>query len=403
MSILFSKVQHSFLLLVLITLSTQLYGQRYSRIQLELGAGTFVTSNERMGASIPFSVELKTQKGLLDFALRYQKSLVGIGVDHPSTSIFPQFKTLFATLSPYDPDNLNRMRHFESIQVLGGIHLNFEYFKPVIGVGFSLNRFQPFKQKIFRSNQAPDVLLVSPPNFYGWLVRLGHKVDRGRFYIEYHRNTVDGLRPILYLGTAVNIGLTPRQEKDIKFYKPIYNESRFENMICRIEIGTGYLASLHNEKYSGAIFLGAEVQVRVAKEHFVGFGSAFITRYSGYDRGTQQRLDNGDLFLTNAADEISFVSVYYMYNYQLNISKALFFGVGPGLYTVPTIVKSLPENLDRLILPFPFESTQKPGVNIMFGLRSSLLSNTIRFHIPFGEIPAIFEYKLGVGLNFHKA
>lgn len=376
--------------------------QRFSRVQLEIGAGTFTSANEWLGASFPLTAELKTQKGVVDFALRYQKSIAGFGIDNPRTSLFPNHKTIFSTLAPDDPDDLNRLKHFEALQLIGDLHINFEYFKPILGVGFSLNRFRSYKQKVFRANQPTDVYLVNPPVFYGWMVRLGHKIDRMRFYFEYHRNSQEGLRPLIFLGTAVNFGLTDKTEKEVRFYKPEFVEQRFENLIFRIEFNIGLLASLDAERYSAAQHLGADLQFRLKDEHFLGFGAAFITRYAGYDRGTVSYIDGSDLLVTNAADQTRFVSVYYLYNYELTITKGFYFGVGPGFYFIPGDLREIPDDTNRLILPFEFETTQKPGVNVLAGLRSGLLSNTIRIHFISGSIPVLFEYKLGVGLNFHK-
>lgn len=375
---------------------------RFSRVQLEIGTGVITSGNEWLAPAIPINIELKTQKGLIDFAMKYQRSLGGLGVDHPQTSLFPGHKTLYSTLAPIDPDNLNRLAHFESLQAIGEIHLNFEYFKPVIGFGFSLNRFRSFKQKVFRTNLPTDVFLIEPPVFYGWMIRMGHKIDRMRFYVEYHHHSIFGLKPVLQLGTAVNFGLTEKSEKEVRFYNPEYSESRFENLIFRIEFNGGVMASLGHEKFSGAQLLGADLQLRVAGHHFVGFGAGFITRFAGYDRGTQTYINGTDLLLTNAADQTRFIAVYYMYNYQITITKAFYFGGGPGLYTVPGELRPLPENIDRLILPYEFETSRKPGLNVFAGLRSGLLSNTLRLHFPAGDIPVLMEYKLGVGLNFHK-
>jgi hypothetical protein len=399
----FRKVSYVLILLFFVSGSNGVNAQdRYSRVQVEIGTGIFTSANEWLAPSMPINIELKTQKGVFDFALKYQKSVAGFGVDNPKTSLFPNNKVLSATLSPNDPDNLNRLKHFESIQAIGNVHLNFEYFKPVIGFGFSLNRFRSYKQKVFRTNQPTEVFLVSPPVFYGWLIRMGHKIDRMRFYVEYHHNNQEGLRPILHLGTAVNFGLTGRTEKEVRFYKPDYSESRFENLIFRIEFSGGLMASLDAEKFSGAQFLGADMHLRLVGDHFVGFGAAFITRYAGYDRGTQDRIDGKDLLLTNATDQTRFLTGYYLYNYQLTISKAFYFGGGIGLYTIPGELRPLPDDTRRLILPYEFETRQYLGANIFAGLRSGLLSNSIRLHFPAGDIPVILEYKLGLGLNFHK-
>ncbi len=382
---------------------TQVQAQkRFSRIQLEIGAGAFASSNEWLGASLPLTAELKTQKGIVDFAMRYQKSVGGFGIDNPRTSLFPNHRTVFSTLAPDTPDDLNRLKYFESLQLMGDVHINFEYFKPVLGVGFCLNRFRSYKLKVFNATLPTDIYLVNPPVFYGWMIRMGHKVDRMRFYFEYHHNNQEGLRPMLYLGTAVNFGLTERSEKEVRFYKPEFVEQRFENLIFRIEFNTGLLASLNAEKNSSSLFFGADLQFRLKKEHFLGFGAAFITRYSGYDRGTVTYIDGTDLLVTNATDQTTFVSVYYLYNYELNISKGFYFGAGPGLYTIPGELRPLPEDTRRLILPYEFETSRKLGVNVLAGLRSGLLSNTIRIHFTTGDMPVLLEYKLGIGLNFHK-
>jgi hypothetical protein len=392
-----------FLLILQVSGITTVNSQaKFSRVQLEIGAGMFTSGNEWLGPSLPLTAELKTQKGIVDFALRFQRSVAGFGVDNPRTSIFPDHKTLFSTLVPDTPDDLNRLKNYESLQLLGDIHINFEYFKPVLGVGFSLNRFRSYKQKVFSPSQQTDVYLVSPPVFYGWLIRMGHKIDRMRFYLEYHHNSRESLRPIMFLGTAINFGLTDRTEKEIRFYKPEFVEKRFEHLIFRIELNTGVMASLDFEKYSGAQFLGADLQFRLKDEHFLGFGAAFITRYAGYDRGTVSYIDGTDLLVTNATDQTRFLSAYYMYNYELTLTKGFYFGVGPGLYTVPDEIRPLPEDTRRLILPYEFYTTQQLGINVLAGLRSGLLSNTIRLHLISGNIPVLLEYKLGIGLNFHK-
>ena len=207
---------------------------------------------------------------------------------------------------------------------------------------------------------------------------------------------------MLQLGTAVNFGLTEKSEKEVRFYNPEYSESRFENLIFRIEFNGGIMASLDHDKFSGAQLLGADLHLRLDGHHFVGFGAGFITRFAGYDRGTQAYINGKDLLLTNATDQTRFISVYYMYNYQITITKAFYFGGGPGLYTVPGELRPLPETIDRLILPYEFETSRKLGLNIFAGLRSGLLSNTLRLHFPAGDIPVLIEYKLGLGLNFHK-
>lgn len=376
--------------------------QRYSLLQLEVGTGAVISSNEQLAPALQMSLELKAQKGILDLGLRYQRSLAGIGIDHPDLRLFPDHQQLIATLSPPDPNNLRRLKYLESLQILGHLHLNLEFFKPIIGVGLTLNHFRPYEHKRFPYSGSPDLYRVIPPNFAGWMIRLGQKIDRMRFYFEFHHNGKDGLGPLYQLGTAVNFGVSQQTAREVKLYKSEFKESRFENLIFRIEFSTGLLASLHAEKGSGAVSVGTEIQLRLINEHFLGFGATFLTRFAGFDKGTQERLDERVLLLSNASDQTRYLSVSYIYNYEFTVTRALFSGIGLGLYTYPTELEPIPVDVQRISTPFPYETTRVGGMNVFLGLRSGLLSNTIRLNFPFGKYPVLFEYKLGVGLNFHK-
>jgi hypothetical protein len=90
-----------FLLILQVSGITTVNSQaKFSRVQLEIGAGMFTSGNEWLGPSLPLTAELKTQKGIVDFALRFQRSVAGFGVDNPRTSIFPITKPFFLPSYP---------------------------------------------------------------------------------------------------------------------------------------------------------------------------------------------------------------------------------------------------------------------------------------------------------------
>ena len=387
------KIQAGFLLFFLLHLS--LFAQKYHPVQIEFGTGVITSTDKQLAAAIPISLALKTKKGIFDFSLKYQRTIKPLGVDSPRSYLLNGYRTLYSTLSSPSPDNLNRVQHWESFQIWGDAHINFSYFKPIIGFGLSLNRIRSFKKKLY-TGSSTNTYIITPPNYYSWSMRLGHKVGKMRFYFEYHQNRASELPPLLYLGTALNFGLSPKQRKRKTIFSRYEEAKFFEKLIFRIEITSAYIFLINKDRNASALSGGLNMQFRLLDTHFMGISTALMGRFNGLDRGTQTQAP------TNATDQVRHFSFYYRNNQQLSLSKAFYFGGGIGLYTLPGELKKIyPESL-RYSQTIRFHTQHFLGLNAHIGLRSGLLSNTLTLHFPFKEQNTFVEYKLGIGLSFHK-